>query len=180
MTNSVTTTIRSWLVLAITTTIIFLGVYGAVQQSYRTGANDPQIQLAEDIAQALDQGVSIQKLVPDTKIDIATSLAPFITITDLQGKVRASSGLLDGQAPIPPQGTLDYAKTQGQNRLSWQPRPDVRSAIVIQPYSQGWVIAGRALREVEKRESNLANELLLGWLGTMFISLAVSLVTRKK
>ena len=38
-------------------------VYGAVQQDLRMGANDPQLQLAEDAARALDAGAPAATLV---------------------------------------------------------------------------------------------------------------------
>ena len=48
--------IRHWLPLAVLT-FAFCGlVYLAVQQDLRIGANDPQIQMAEDIASAITGG----------------------------------------------------------------------------------------------------------------------------
>jgi hypothetical protein len=46
-------TLKFWLPLAAAVTMLSGLVYIAVQQNMRIGANDPQIQLAEDAARAL-------------------------------------------------------------------------------------------------------------------------------
>jgi hypothetical protein len=61
----------------------------AVQQDLRLGANDPQLQLAEDTARALDAGTPATTLVATSKVDVATSLAPFLVIYDGAGNVLA-------------------------------------------------------------------------------------------
>ena len=49
-------TFIAWLPFAIII-VIFSGlVYAIVQQNYRQSANDPQIQIAEDLATAISQG----------------------------------------------------------------------------------------------------------------------------
>ena len=48
--------LRYWLPLAAVTTLLCGLIYLAVQQSLRWGANDPQIQMAEDAAAALAAG----------------------------------------------------------------------------------------------------------------------------
>lgn len=45
--------LKPWLPLAVTIIAVFGGICLTVQQSYRMGANDPQIQMAEDAARAL-------------------------------------------------------------------------------------------------------------------------------
>ena len=52
-------------------------VYAVVQQDLRSGANDPQEQLARDAAIRLDSGASPATVVGSTTVDIASSLAPF-------------------------------------------------------------------------------------------------------
>jgi len=37
--------------------------------------------------------------------------------------------------------------------VTWQPNADVRIASVVLPYNNGFVMAGRNMREVEQRES---------------------------
>jgi hypothetical protein len=128
--------------------------YVEVQQDLRSNANDPQIQLAEDAAVRLNAGAKPADVVPGGSVDVATSLAPFITIDDASGHVLATSGTLDGQPPAPPGGVLDAARTTGRDVVTWQPRPGVRVALVAVPWRDGVVLAGRSLRLVEQREDN--------------------------
>lgn len=147
--------------------IILAGLtYGIAQQVLRHLANDPQIQMAEDTAAALTGGAQPETLIPSGKIEIEKSLAPYLIIYDETGKPLAGNGVFHQQIPAPPSGVFEHAKVQ-QNRLSWQPERGVRSAIVVQYFSgakSGFVLAGRSLRETEKRVEKIQNLVLLSWL----------------
>lgn len=129
-------------------------VYVAVQQDQRMGANDPQLQLAEDAAAALDAGAAASTLVGSTTVDLAASLAPFVVIFDPSGNVLATDGRLDGHDPVPPPGVLDAARQNPPNKVTWEPRTGVRIAAVAVPWRAGTVLVGRSLREVERQEDN--------------------------
>jgi hypothetical protein len=127
-------------------------VYTLVQQDLRQGANDPQIELAENSSKALAKVQNID--VGTGKVDIANSLSPYIIVVDKDKKVLATSAILDGQAPTPPAGIFDTAKKRGLYSVTWQPRPGVRQALAIVPVPNDkgqFVAVGRSLREVEKR-----------------------------
>jgi len=176
--------IKKWLPLAIATAGLCGLVYLTVQQSLRMGANDPQIQMAEDAASHLNAGASMDSVVPSTKVEIADSLAPFLIVFDESGKVLASSATLHGSIPTYPVGVLEYARQNGQNRVTWQPEAGVRMATVAVPYNSGFVMAGRSLTEVEKRESqveSLSGLALLGiWVATLIVIVLGELVGRQK
>jgi hypothetical protein len=109
-------------------------------------------------------------------VDIATSLSPYLVVYDGRGDPLAGAARLDGTIPKPPLGVLTSAVSGGQNRVTWQPRPGVRSATVVVATGRAdapFVFAGRSLREVEKRVDNLS--LLTGvmWLLTLGASLLV-------
>jgi hypothetical protein len=165
--------------LVVVITLISGLLYVAVQQVLRISANDPQIQIAEDAANALANGQPMESVVPASKVDIAKSLAPYVVVFDDSGKAIASSGLLHSQFPSLPPGVFEYVRQHSETRITWQPEPGVRSAIVVTRYGgarPGFVLAGRSLREVEKRETQLEFLVGLGWLGTLFAALvAVSL-----
>jgi hypothetical protein len=151
----------AWLPIAVVSVGLCGLVYVAVQQVLRQGANDPQVQLAEDGARALAQGGTVERVVPTTPVDVAQSLTPFLIVYDARGQALASSGLLQGRIPAMPGGVLDYARQHGQNRLTWEPQRGVRIAAVIVSYGEsggGYVLAGRSLREVERRESQAEGE----------------------
>jgi len=171
--------LKRWLPLALAATLIIGLSYVLVQQDLRISANDPQIQMAEDAASSLGAGQSIESIVPATKIDIATSLAPYLVVYDDAGKPLASSGLLHNQMPSLPSGVFDYVRAKGENRITWQPEQGVRSAVVIARVTgarQGFVMAGRSLREVEAREDNELKLSMLGGiltLGALLVWIAV-------
>ena len=76
----------------------------------------------------------------------------------ISGKVVASDALLNGSTPELPAGVLDDVRKNGEDRFTWQPEPGVRIAAVVAPLpgtSEGFVLAGRSLREVELREDNI-------------------------
>ena len=150
--------------------LIFMTIYAAVQQDLRQNANDPQIQIAEHAAVALESGQQIPSL--DVSVDIGKSLSPFVIIYDEFGKVLTSNGVLDDKVPVPPLGVLENAKIKGENRVTWQPSINVRIAAVVTHFSgkqSGFVLAGRSLREVEKREDQTFKFAAAGWLLSVFV-----------
>lgn len=165
--------LKAWLPFAVTISAFCLLVYAAVQQSYRQSADDPQIQMANDAAAALANGQNVESLVPAAKISIDKSLAPFLIIYDASGNELISSALLDGQTPALPNGVLDSTKQLGENRISWQPRDGVRIATVIVSYKDGFVLAGRNMREVEQREAQVSTFAGLTWILAMVGTFAV-------
>ena len=158
---------RIWIGLVFVITIVLGSTYLAIQQDIRAGANDPQIQLAEDGALALSGGADSQSIVSQNSIDIAKSLAPFTIVYDESGLVKASSALINGQTPQLPEGVFLSARQKGENRFTWQPSPGIRLAAVIVHFdgpNPGFVLVGRSLREVEIREDNELHIVFLGWL----------------
>lgn len=157
-----------WLVgLVAVISLVYGVIYVVAQQDLRLGANDPQIQLAEDSAAALSANNSTVVYTAATKVDIAKSLAPFMMIYDNNQQLVSSSAVLDGSTPVLPPGVLMNTTAAHQNRVTWQPRGGVRVAAVVVKYDHGYVLAGRSLREVEKRESSALYLVLIGWLATV-------------
>jgi hypothetical protein len=164
-----------FLPVAVLATLCCGFVYAAVQQDLRMGANDPQLQLAEDAARALDAGAPAATLVESAKVDAAVSLAPFIVILGPTGHVLATDGQLDGHDPVPPPGVLDAARQNPPNAVTWEPRAGVRIATVTVPWHGGTVLAGRSLREVERQEDSILLIVAAAWL-VMLGALAVTAV----
>jgi hypothetical protein len=164
-----THTLFAWLPLAILFTLVCGVVYISVHQNFRSSANDPQIQMAEDAAEALEKGVAIVTILGNSKVEIEKSLAPYLVMYDQAGKPVAGSGELNGKLPTLPEGVFKYAKNKGEDRITWQPEKGIRSAIVVVSYNSpnaqgGFVMAGRSLREVEKREHQLTVRVALLWI----------------
>ncbi len=173
------TVLGRWLPIGVAVTALALFVYAAVQQVHRSGANDPQSQLAEDVARALAHGARPADVVSGPVVDIAASLAPWTMVVDAHDHLLAGSAMLDGRTPALPAGVLDVARRHGGNGVTWQPRPGVRSATVevAVPGGNGWVvIAGRSLREVEIRERRLELLTLLAWSAAMVTTLIATAI----
>ncbi len=142
-------------------------IYTAGQQILRSGANDPQIQIAEDMGGFLAGGVTPQSLMPSgIPVEISSSTATYAIIFDDSEKIILSSALLNGNEISLPKGIFDYARAHTEERVTWEPQEGTRQALVVRHYSgpkSGFVAVGRSLREVEKRETSLLSEVLVGW-----------------
>ncbi|MEY4745036.1 MAG: hypothetical protein RL272_981 [Candidatus Parcubacteria bacterium] len=166
-----------WMPSAIAATACFMAVYGSMQQAFRMSADDPQIALARQEADALAKGAALPGADRRMAVDVATSPASFVAVYDVSGAPLAGTGLLDGKIPAPPIGVLEASKRSGENRVTWQPRPDVRIAAVVvptSPGSAGYVLVGRSLRESERRTAIIGGDLLAGWLVALLASLSAS------
>jgi len=160
----------AWLTLAALASAMCFLVYFVAQQTWRTTANDPQIQLARDAAAALAAGRAPDTVLPRETVDMERSLAPFLIVFDARGQVLAASGTLRGHVPGLPKGVLDYVRERGEDRISWQPIGGVRIASVIVSYSgsrAGYVLAGRSLEETESRVSKFGTLITLAWVATL-------------
>ena len=171
-----------WLPLGLAITMVCGIVYILVQQTYRQNVNDQQVMVARDIAAGLEAGKRPDELVSRETVDPSKSLAPFVIVFDGDGRVVVSTVELAGKTPEPPRGVLDAAKASGENRVTWQPRADARIASVVVPVkggAQGYVLAGRSLREVEERVSTLTLSMGVGWAATMIATLLASLAAAR-
>jgi len=162
-----------FILVAAMVTGISLTIYASVQQSYRQGANDPQIEATEAVGDLLDQGAPPDGILGQSSgVDMSKSLSLFIIIFDKDGKVTASSGKLGDTTPAPPSGIFDYLKSHDQERFTWEPQKGVRIAAVIKKVSgdKGYVLAGRSLREVEMRVQSLTVMVGIAWIALLVLS----------
>jgi len=159
-----------WLPFAGLATALCILIYVSAQQTGRQMANDPQIQIARDAKAALAGGQSLSAVVPQTQIELATSLSPFVSAVADDGTVIASSARLHGQFRTVPKGVLESVRQNGEARVTWQPEQGVRMATVVARNpgtSGGFIVVGRSLYETEARIVQLGQLLLLGWAGTL-------------
>jgi hypothetical protein len=157
-----------WLQLAAAVSACCLLVWVAVQQLWRQDANDPQVQMARDAAARLAAGQApVDTVVPTTTVDVASSLAPFLTVLDARGSIVASSGRVHGALRSVPSGVLDHVRQSGEEEVSWQPEAGVRVATAIVSYPGGFVLTGRSLVESERRIARMGELVALAWLGIL-------------
>ena len=157
-----------WADSALIITALCVGMYSVGQQVLRQSINDTPVQLAEDTAAALEAGQA--GVVPKQKVDIAASLSPFVILYDKAGNPSAGNGYLDGQLPTPPQGVFQSVDFWAHGH-SWEPRSGVRVDAAIVPWSGGYVLAGRSMREMERHIEHMGALMVIGWLGTLALSL---------
>ena len=162
------------------TVILMLVVFGTIyilaQQILRLSANDPQVQIAYDLARDAASGNSLD--YDQKKVDLSKSLAPFVIVLDDKLKVVSSNAVLDGKTPIPPKGVFDYAKNNPDDRVTYQPKSGVRAALVVKYFEgqqKGYVAVGRSLLEVEKREDYLLRMTAVGLVAAIAVSLWFSI-----
>lgn len=172
---------KAWVPFAVII-LVFSGlIYVAVQQNYRTSANDPQVQFTDDITYAISHGSASPDSVvpPNPTQDIAQSLAPFVVIFNADNKPIGSSVAIDGKLPTLPSGIFDTAKKDGEHRFTWQPTAETRIAAVIKYYKgspSGFVLAGRSLKEIEKRTGQLTNMTIAACLLALILTYLVILL----
>ena len=142
-------------------------IYVSVQHAHRSGANDPQLQIALDLKNAIETNQSTVKWMSGDSIEISKSLSVFKTFYNANGEPLQSTGFLDAQLPKMPKGVFAFTTKCRENVITWQPRTGVRVAMVVEAVNSSqiaFVAVGRSLKEVEKRESTLVTMVLVGWL----------------
>jgi hypothetical protein len=175
-----------WLILVIAITFTAGTAIVSIQQVLRQSANDPQIQIAEDISLELSKGVNPAQLDSPNKTDIDKNLDPFLLVFDRSGKSLATSAALNGVIEDVPLGALQASLKKSPNLITWQPQEGVRSALAVIPFagtastsSSGFVVIGRSLRVIESRISKLEKVIGFGWLLAIVVTFVITLFGKK-
>jgi hypothetical protein len=180
------------LILGLILTVLGGSAAVAFQQLLRRGADEPQIQMADEYAAGLASGRRPADVIPapivlaltpqvDWRggdevrtnqvqvargVDIGRSLQPFAVIYDDSGNPIASNGFLDQAVPTPPGGVFNYLRNHAVDRFTWMPSRGVRIAAIAQRVEgphPGFVIVGRSLTLVEEQEELLRRATFIGW-----------------
>jgi len=162
--------------------LIMALIYATVQQTYRTAANDPQLQLARDIVHDIRYNLPHRYRL-DSTIDAQQSLGTFMQLYDINGNLISSGCTINGKAPQIPKGVIDNAKQYVENAVTWQPTADVRLATVAEYTGDNnraaFVVIARSLLEVENREARLVKMILLSWAIGISIIIIHALIQRR-
>lgn len=173
--NHLKNIVAAQLPLLLVATFILLLVQVTTQGVYRNLADDPQILIAEETAQNLSSGILPKEKLSNNVVDIEKSSSTFVVAYDSNLEPVAGSGYIDLKLPTPPLGVFDSALATGENRITWEPRDNLRIAIVVRPIEgkfNGFVLVGRSLTETETRITDLNRQLVVGWFGVIGIILA--------
>lgn len=145
-------------------TVLALGLYLLGQNLLRMSANDPQVALVYTTRENVQNGALVEEIIPNAVYDLSSTESPYLMVADTNGMTVKSMVVLDGKTPTIPKGVFDYATREGENRVTWQPKEGVRQAIVVLPYKDGYLVAGRSLREPEARIHQIGMHVFFGWL----------------
>ncbi len=153
-------------------------VYVTAQQIVRQGANDPQIQIAEDDASDLaTAGQSTPHLVQS--INPIHSLQPFVILYDQNGNIL-STNATDTNLLQMPKSIFSNIESRGEDRFTWEPQDGLRFAAVIvrvpSKSTKEYVLVARSLREVEMRENDLLVYACLAWIAMLTTTLIALLL----
>lgn len=180
------------LMLGLILTVLGGSAAVAFQQLLRRGADEPQIQLADEYAAGLASGQRPADVIPAPVVlaltpqvdwrggdevrtnqvqvargvDIDRSLQPFAVVYDDGGEPILSNGVLDQTVPTPPHGVFNYLRSHAVDKFTWQPRRGVRIAAVARRFDgphPGFIIVGRSLTLVEEQEELLRRATFIGW-----------------
>ena len=168
-----------WILLSGLVTVAAFAAYILVQHQIRSAANHPQVEMAREAAGRLNAGANPQSVVNGAPVDIASSSDTYLIVVDSNGAVLASSAQLDGRAVIPPSGVFAYVRDHGEDRISWQPAAGIRSAIVVDSFRGGYVVAGRSLTSTEQAESALGLWAIFGWAGAVLLAGGLALLVTR-
>jgi hypothetical protein len=160
-------------------TFVFGVVYVSVRQTWRLGANEPQTSMVQDVVRELNNGRRPDDLFTE-KLDVAVNMAPFIIVYDKYGNPVAGSGYLDGTWPKVPVGVLAASKEGRVNKVIWQPNDRVRIASVSQEADNFYVLGGRSLMVIERKITNFTRWLVVAWLTTLALLIALCKLWEKK
>lgn len=174
--------VRAWLAVIGVATLVLGGAYAMVQQSTRLSADDLPLSSAQVAKQELESGSSPKDVVPTLKTHLRTDTSVFMVITDDSQHVLASSAVLDGQTPLPPQGVFSFTTYHNTDHFTWEPKPGVRLATRVTRYGSGadagFIIAGQSLQPYEDRISTYTWIALAAWLAAIAWSYLLILLPR--
>lgn len=184
--NKYATVFNAWFGYAAIITLACGIIYVTVQQDFRLSANDPQIQMAQDAAIAIDKGADPKNLAgTNAATELSQNLSPFLVIYDPSGNIIAGTATLNGKPLKIPQGVIDYIRKNGRDAASWQPEPGVRQAMVgVSTAKKDYiVVAGRSLAPTEERIDRLGEQVAFGWvmslIGMLVVAFVQGMITKK-
>jgi hypothetical protein len=168
-----------WILLSGLATVATVVGFVVVQQQLRGAANHPQMEMARAAATQLSAGASPQSVVTGSPIDLGSSSDTYLIVVDANGAALASSAQLGGSSVIPPVGVFDYVRDHGEDVITWQPAAGVRSAIVVDSFRGGYVVAGRSLGWTEEAESALELWAIAGWAAAVILAGGLALLVQR-
>jgi hypothetical protein len=179
--------VRAWLAIIGVATLILGASYTMVQQSTRLSADDLPLTTSQVAKQELQSGSDAKDVVPTLKTDLSFDTSVFMIVTDSSQHILASSAVLHGKTPLPPNGVFSFTNVHGTDHFTWQPESGVRMATRITKYgnapNDGYIITGQSLKPFEDRISTYTWIAAAAWLASVawaYLLLLLPPATRRK
>jgi hypothetical protein len=170
----------SFLPFAVCITLLSGLIYFSSQQVIRLSANEmPSLSVDTALAR-ISIGQQLNTILPNIPIELSKPFGFFFSAYNEQ-KVLTIAQTTVRSAPVSvPSGVLDYAKSHGKDRVTWQPETGIRLAIVVvyEPRTNTYLVAGRDLTDYEHRIETLGLQILLGW-GITIIATFVAVIFKQ-
>lgn len=175
-------TLIIFLLLALLSTLIFGSIYVAGNQILRSLADDPQVEVVEQVANLMKQDIPLEAILGQAEqIDISENNGLFVMIFDKDKKLVGSSAVIGEETPQLPTESFDTANASTGNRFTWKPKEGIRSAVVLKQIGdKGYAAAGKSLKETDYRTRNMATAIVLAWTLSLLTSLALSSALRPR
>lgn len=168
--------IAIFLVLVAIFSIVFISICYTGRLVLRQQANDPQVEVTEQVAGIIRQGAPLEAIVSGAEqIELTQSDALFVTIFDKDKNIAGSTAVVNGQSLSVPAQNFDLAKAQGDYRFDLEVAEGRKMAAVLKPIDDSaYVLAGRSLAEFEKRADTLSLPIWIGWGISVLLALVLS------
>lgn len=172
--------ISIFIILVIIFSTIFVSICYAARGVLRQQANDPQVEVTDQVANIIRQGAPLDVIVSGAEqVDLANSSALFVMIYDKDKNLVGSSAVLDGQPLALPADALDKAKNFNDYRFDWQVSEYVKVAAIVKAVDEtGYVVAAKSLAEYDRRADDLSQPLWIGWVISVLLALLLSSLLR--
>jgi len=169
-----------WLLLTFILALSILTSYFFVQQAGRSTINLPLIQSVQVIKESLALGVTAEQVLAGREIDLSVNQNPFITLYSINKKVIGSNSHYKDGILLIPNGILDRSAREGEVRVTWQPKKELRFASVTEFVPGfGYISVAQSLKEVESLAmANLWRALVIWLFGAAAIGIGLVLLDR--
>lgn len=172
--------IAIFLTLVAIFSVVFVSICYSSRTALRQQANDPQVEVTDQVANIIRQGAPLDAIVSGAEqVELSQSDALFVMIFDKDKNLAGSSAVFNGQPLSVPSESFDLAKASGDYRFDWQVSETKKIAAVMKAVDDSsYVLAGRSLAEFDRRAAVLSQPLWLGWGVSVLLALFLSSLMR--
>jgi hypothetical protein len=158
---------------------ILLVVSVGHQQVLRRGADRGPEMRADDARRGSEPALGPGGGMEISSEDWLNGTSAFAVVYDAEGRAIAGDATLNGRLPQPPPGVFAVIRERGVHKVTWQPRPGIRVALVGETLPQGgFVLAGQSLEGSETKTSRFDRFLVVIWM-MMLVGLCVGGLLRR-